>query len=144
MADDEEVEIVEEGEYVPKQKPELDEETRQLLEQRDTPDFVRQQAELYKRVPDNWRRPRGIHSRMRRGKAHRRPRAKIGYRTPRQVRGMHPSGFREVLVHTPDEVDDVDPATEAIRIGGTVGGRKRAQIIEKADELDIRVLNRGT
>ncbi|MFO8132376.1 MAG: 50S ribosomal protein L32e [Thermoplasmatota archaeon] len=144
MADEEEVEIVEEGAYVPKKKPELDEETRQLLKQRGTPDFVRQQAELYRRLDRNWRRPRGIHSKMRKGRSCKRPSAKIGYGTAQKVKGLHPSGFKEVLVHNPGEVDDVDPATEAIRIAGTVGGRKRKHIIEKADEMDIRVLNRGT
>lgn len=144
MAEDEEVEIVEEGEYVPKKKPELDDETRRMLQERDTPDFVRQQAELYKRLPKNWRKPRGIHSKMRKGRSCKRPSAKIGYGTAKKVRGLHPSGFKEVLVHTPDQVDDVDPDTEAIRIAGTVGGRKRRTIIERADEMDIRVLNRGT
>ncbi len=144
MADDEEVQIVEEGEYTSKKKPELDEETRRMLQERDTPDFVRQQAELYKRIDSNWRKPRGIHSKMRKGRRCKRPTAKIGYGTPKKVRGLHPSGFREVLVHTPGEVDNVDGATEAIRIAGTVGGRKRKRIIEKADEMDIRVLNRGT
>lgn len=144
MADEEEVEIVEEDEYVPKKKPELDEDTRQLLEQRGTPNFIRQQGRQYKRLGTHWRRPRGIHSKMRKGKRYRRPRAKVGYGTPEKVRGLHPSGFREVLVHNPREVDDVDAATEAIRIAGTVGGRKRQRIIEKADDSDIRVLNRGT
>ena len=144
MADDEEVQIVEEGEYTPKKKPNLDENTQRLLKDRDTTQFLRQQAELYKRIPNNWRKPRGLHSKMRKGRSCKRPSAKIGYGTANQVKGLHPSGFKEVLIHTPVEVDDVDPATEAIRIAGTVGGRKRKFILEKADKKDIRVLNRGT
>ncbi|HPD09319.1 MAG TPA: eL32 family ribosomal protein [Methanomassiliicoccales archaeon] len=46
------------------------------------------------------------------------------------------------MVHTVGQLDDVNPKVQAIRIGGTVGGRKRAAITERADELGIRVLNR--
>ena len=45
-------------------------------------------------------------------------------------------------MYNPGQVDKVDPKVQAIRIGGTVGGKKRMAIIEKADELGIRVLNR--
>ncbi|EHK01210.1 hypothetical protein HRED_09367 [Candidatus Haloredivivus sp. G17] len=33
---------------------------------------------------------------------------------------------------------------EAARIGSTVGGRKREMILEKAEELDVKVLNGDT
>ncbi|RLE74567.1 MAG: 50S ribosomal protein L32e, partial [Thermoprotei archaeon] len=68
---------------------------------------------------------------------------KAGYRGPRKVRGLHPSGFREVIVHNVEELSGVDPEREAVRIASTVGRRKRMEIIEKAAELGIRVLNPG-
>jgi hypothetical protein len=37
----------------------------------------------------------------------------------------------------------VDVETQVARIGGSVGGRKREAILEKAEELDVRVLNPG-
>jgi large subunit ribosomal protein L32e len=46
------------------------------------------------------------------------------------------------LVYNPSNLDAIDPKTQAAKIGGTVGGKKRATIIEKADQLKIRVLNR--
>jgi large subunit ribosomal protein L32e len=46
------------------------------------------------------------------------------------------------MVYNPGQVDKVDPKVQAIRIGGTVGGKKRMAITEKADELGIRILNR--
>ena len=39
-------------------------------------------------------------------------------------------------------LDEINPASEAARIGATVGGRKREKIHLKADELGIRILNR--
>lgn len=129
-------------------RPELDEETLRALEIRDAksdkrPTFTRQNSFRYVRVGSEWRRPRGIHSRQREGKAYRASRPGIGQRGPKAARGLHPSGFTEVLVHRADDLDEIDPSTEAARIGSTVGGKKRAKILDKADELGIRVLNRG-
>jgi LSU ribosomal protein L32E len=65
-----------------------------------------------------------------------------GFRTDKEYRGKHPSGYEEVLVHNTSDLDELEEG-EAARIGSTVGGRKREQIIEKADDEDIKVLNRG-
>ena len=67
----------------------------------------------------------------------------IGYGSPAAVRFHHPSGFTERLVHNLRELEGVDPKKEAVRIAGSVGSRKRIAIINKADELEIRVLNRN-
>ena len=79
---------------------------------------------------------------MRVGLKYRPPVAKIGFRGPKAARGMHPSGFVEVLVHNDKGLEDLDPKRQAIRIAHGVGGRKRNVIQEKADDLGIRVLNR--
>ncbi|MFB6241929.1 MAG: 50S ribosomal protein L32e [Candidatus Nanosalina sp.] len=105
--------------------------------------FKRQDSHKKKSVPDSWRKPKGQHSRSRLKKKHGAAMPKPGYRTPEEDRGKHPSGYEEVLVHNTDELDELDPEEEAARIGSTVGGKKRAKIIEKADEEDIKVLNRG-
>ena len=79
---------------------------------------------------------------MRRHFKYRIPVVQAGFRGPASVRGLHPSGFEEVRVNNPKEVDDVDPKTQAIRIARTVGDKKREIIVNKADELGIRVFNR--
>jgi len=65
----------------------------------------------------------------------------VGYRGPKAARGLHPSGYAEVLIHTVDDVDRVNPKTQAIRIAHTVGARKRIEITARAREKDIRILN---
>jgi len=65
-----------------------------------------------------------------------------GFRGPASVRGLHPSGFEEVMIHNAKEVDNVDPKTQAIRISSKVGDKKREIIVKKADELKIRIFNR--
>ncbi|MDY6769180.1 MAG: eL32 family ribosomal protein, partial [Candidatus Nanohaloarchaea archaeon] len=88
-----------------------------------------------------WRKPRGTHSPRRKEEKHAAPVPKPGYRSPKDERGTHPSGYDEVLVHTPDELEDVDPETEVVRVGAAVGGRKREKIRETAGERDITLLN---
>lgn len=103
----------------------------------------RQDSHKKKSVPDSWRRPVGTHSRTRLEKKGAPAKPKAGYRTRKDVRGKHPSGYDEVLVHNPADLEDLDTETEAARIASKVGGRKREHILEKADEENIHVLNRG-
>ena len=136
-----------EEDYKPRQKPVLDKQTKKDLSKRNRmshkrPSFKRQNWFRYKRLGEKWRRPRGIHSKMRRHFKYRIPVAQVGFRGPASVRGLHPSGFEEVLVHNPKEVENVNPETQAVRISSTVGDKKRELIVKKADELKIRVFNR--
>lgn len=140
---EEEVEIVEEGAYVPKKKPVLEEGVRALLSSKKKPKFRRQQWYQFKRLKEKWAKPKGMHSKLRRGYRYRLPMPGLGYRTPKKIRGLHPSGFREVMVYNIKDMDGIDPEKEAIRIHGRVGKRKREEIIKRADEMGIRVLNRG-
>lgn len=125
-------------------QPELTEEEERLLGERDaarTPGFSRQDHHKKKRVPSSWRRPRGQLSKQRRGYKSKGPVVEAGYRTPAAVRGRHPSGFEEVRVERPEDLEAVDPEREAVRIASGVGGRKRERIEEVALEREIRVLN---
>jgi large subunit ribosomal protein L32e len=142
------VEIIDqkEGAYQPKIKPQLNEkEKEQLVIRRQikkrTPHFLRDEGFRYKRIPKNWRRPTGYTSKLRINLKYRPSKVRIGFRAPKLVRGLHASGFEEVMVHTVKELETIDPKKQAVRIGGTVGTKKRMVIAKRADELAIRVLN---
>jgi len=105
------------------------------------PKFRRQESWRYKRVSEVWRKPDGIDSKMRRKKKGWPKSVEVGYRGPKATRGLHPSGYAEVLIRTVDDVDRVDPKTQAIRIAHAVGARKRIEITARAREKDIHVLN---
>ena len=134
--------------HVARQKPKLDDETKAALAFRKAqlkkqPAFRRQEWFRYRRLSrTGWRKPKGNDSSMRKNRKYRPPMARIGFGKLASVRGLHPSGFREVMVHRPDDLDAIDPNTEAARVGARVGGRKRAILHARADELGIRVLNR--
>ncbi len=135
------------GAYVVKIKPELSDETADALAKRalisgKRPAFKRQEWHRYAKLGEMWRKPKGIHSKMRRSIKRRAPMVEIGYRGPAQVRGLHPSGFEEVMVYNTKDLENIDPKTQAARVGGTVGTKKRMAIEDRAAELGIRVLNR--
>jgi large subunit ribosomal protein L32e len=141
------VQLVDKDTYVAKRKPELDDETKILLATRyqmahKRPRFLRQEWFRFPRLGLKWRRPRGQHSKMKKHLQYRPVVVSIGYRGPKAVRGLHSSGFQEVLVHNPDQLDRINPKVQAARVGGSVGYKKRLAIELKADELGIRILNR--
>jgi large subunit ribosomal protein L32e len=105
------------------------------------PDFVRSESWRYMKLKENWRRPRGLDHKMRRKIKGWPPTVSVGYKGPKVARGLHPSGYKEVLVHNAKEISNVDPKTEAARIAHTVGKKKRVQIIAEAKKKKVFILN---
>lgn len=105
------------------------------------PNFKRTDSHKYKRLDSNWRRPRGLRGKQRRHYKAKGAIAQVGYGSPKVVKGFHPSGYSEVLVNTVSDLDNVDASSEAIRVAGKVGARKKSIIQAKASELGIKVLN---
>tara|TARA_Y100000816_G_C26041340_1_gene545429 strand:+ start:576 stop:1220 length:645 start_codon:yes stop_codon:yes gene_type:complete len=141
--DDDEDEV-----HVAKQKPVLDEETQEALalraaQKKKTPSFRRTEWFRYKRLSrSGWRAPHGMDSKQRRNYKYRGSLVRVGHGKVAAARGLHPSGFQEIMVHNPNDLESIDPETQAARVGRTVGGRKRENIHARADELGIRILNR--
>jgi large subunit ribosomal protein L32e len=134
--------------HVAKQKPVLDDEMKAALslraeQKKKTPSFRRTEWFRYKRLSrSGWRAPHGMDSKQRRNYRYRSSLVRVGHGKVSVTRGLHPSGFREVMVQNTVDLDTMDPETEAARVGRGVGGRKREHIYSRADELGIRVLNR--
>jgi len=105
------------------------------------PDFVRSESWRYAKLKESWRRPRGLDHKMRRKIKGWPPTVSTGYKGPQDARGLHPSGYREVLVHNAKEVSKVDPKSEAARIAHTVGKKKRVQIVAEAKKRKVFILN---
>ena len=94
-----------------------------------------------RQLSDSWRKPRGQHNKQREQKKAKGNLPKPGFGSPVAVRGMHPSGFFEVLVFTEKDLENIDAKTQAIRISAGVGARKRKALQEKAAASGIKILN---
>jgi large subunit ribosomal protein L32e len=107
------------------------------------PKFVRQESWRYIRLAENWRKPKGVDNKMRKQVSGVPPLVKVGYRGPKKARGLHPSGYKDRLIHNIRDLEKFDPKIDAARIGHSVGRRKRIDIVNKANALGIKVLNKG-
>ena len=146
--DDEDWDDEDDDVYMVKQKPVLNDEMKAALalraaQKKKTPSFRRTEWFRYKRLSrSGWRAPHGMDNKQRRNYKYRGSLVRIGHGKVTAARFLHPSGFKEIMVHNVGDLEAMDPETEAARVGGTVGGRKRETIYARADELGIRVLNR--
>jgi len=107
------------------------------------PDFVRQESWRYKKLATNWRKPKGKDNKMRKQVSGVPALVKVGYKGPRKSRGLHPSGYNDVLIFNTNDLTRIDSKVDAIRIAHGVGYKKRLDILSEATKLKIKVLNPG-
>jgi large subunit ribosomal protein L32e len=88
-----------------------------------------------------WRKPKGNDNKMRLMIKGYPAIVKIGYRGPAEVRGLHPTGLRPIVVSSKRDLEGLDPEKHLVYIAGSVGTRKRLEILAKARELGLRVAN---
>ena len=121
----------------------MDQETKRLIRVRaeKRARFKRAGFGTKKQLAESWRRPRGLQSKQRMHKKAKGAHPTPGFGSPVAVRGLHPSGYEDILVHNPAELEGLDAATQAVRIAGAVGMKKREQMQGRAAELGLKVLN---
>lgn len=116
--------------------------TLKLVKKR-TRKFKRHQSDTKIRVPESWRRPKGIDSRVRRKWRGKVSMPNIGYGTNKKTRHMLPNGFFKFVVHNVNELEVLMMQNRVFcaEIGHAVSARKRIAILDRAAQLDIRVTN---
>lgn len=92
-----------------------------------------------KSVKPRWRKPRGVDNKKRIRKAFFGKSPRVGNKNSGEARGLHPLGLAEIRVNC---ISDLRGAANVlVRIASGVGKKKRAEIIAKAREMNLRVLN---
>jgi large subunit ribosomal protein L32e len=112
-----------------------------MVNPRKKPKFLRPGARAYKKLGLKWRRGQGMHGKLRRHEKSKGKMPSPGYGAPKELRYLHPSGLKEVLVFNFNDLQKIDQKTEAVKIAHTVGKKKRTELLKKAEELKIKVLN---
>ena len=123
-------------------------ETKRLIKlrkkiQKKRPSFRRIESWRYKRVHGGWRAAKGIDSDTRQKKKSGVKSPNVGYRGPKKVRGLHPSGLEEVHITHIEELESLDPKIHGITIVATLGMKKRLQLVEQIQAKDFKILNLG-
>jgi len=110
------------------------------------PKFLRQETVRYLRLGKKkkslrkWRLPRGKQSKIRLHRFSYPPMPTVGYKSPRKEAGkIH--GLIPKLVHNLRELESL--SKDNIAILAKVGAKKKLELIKKADELKIKILNVG-
>lgn len=103
------------------------------------PDFERQDANKYKQFSGKWRRPRGIHNKLRRGFKGHKAMPSIGYGSPRSVSGLTRKGLSLVLVHNKNDLNKVKENCVGV-IARNVGLKKKIEILSLAKEKKVNIL----
>ncbi|MFX1446668.1 MAG: 50S ribosomal protein L32e [Promethearchaeota archaeon] len=107
------------------------------------PSFRRVESWRYKRVKNSWRKARGIDSQTRMKTKTGVKSPSVGYRGPKKVRGLHPSGYEEVRVHNINELNGLNNKKHAIKVSTKLGVKKRISVIDYAQSRGFKVLNLG-
>lgn len=121
-------------------------ETNTLLELRNKiknrkPEFIRQDNPKRMKVNYKWRKPKGIHSKIRHHFKGRRKMPSPGYKSPKKVSGLHSSGLKIINVFSVADITKIKKESDGIVIPKSIGRKKRLEILRKAKELNIQILN---
>ncbi|MFX1312863.1 MAG: 50S ribosomal protein L32e [Promethearchaeota archaeon] len=117
-------------------------ELREKLNQK-RPKFRRVESWRYKKIDNSWRKARGIDSKTRKKKKSGIRSPSVGYRGPKKVRGLHPSGYEEVRITSINDLQNLNKKTHALKISSKLGAKKRIFLIDYCQKRGFKILNLG-
>ncbi|HDQ59652.1 MAG TPA: 50S ribosomal protein L32e [Candidatus Woesearchaeota archaeon] len=92
-------------------------------------------------IKEKWKKPKGKFGRRKKVlKTSKGEVPKQGRRMPNSLRGLHPSGMEIIEVENVLQLNGLDPKTQGVKIR-KVGNKKRIEIIKKAIEQKLVILN---
>ena len=93
------------------------------------------------RLGEKWRKPTSRTNKTRKKLKGKKPMPVIGYGSCKAKKNMHPSGLFEVMVSNTKELEGIDKNKECVRILGSVGMKKKMEIVKTAEKMKIKILN---
>jgi len=106
------------------------------------PAFKRYEAHKHIKLKDAWRRPRGMHNKMKKNIVAKPAMVHVGYRTPAEVRHVNVrTGLINFVVACINDFNKLDSKIHAAIISSTVGMRKKIALINHAKSRGIHIAN---
>merc|ERR1711976_1123728 len=108
-----------------------------------TKKFIRHQSDRYIKLRTNWRKPEGIDNCVRRRFKGQYLMPNIGFGSAKKTKHVCPDGFKKFLVHNVRELEVLlmQNRTFSAEIAHNVSSKKRKEIVERAQQLAIKVTN---
>ncbi|MEW6063184.1 MAG: eL32 family ribosomal protein [Nanoarchaeota archaeon] len=103
------------------------------------PKFLRQDGHKVKKLKKKWRRPKGMHNKMRLGLKGHRKSPSVGYGSKRENRG-YINGLKPVLIRDIGDLSKLDKSCIAI-ISSKLGLKKRIIVANKLKQMNTNVIN---
>lgn len=105
------------------------------------PKFLRSETWKHKSFKNDpkWRKPKGKDNKMRMKRSGKQPLVSVGYRGPKEVRGTHASGLKEVMISNPGQIEGLENVI--VRINASVGNKKKIEIVKKAVMSNLKIAN---
>lgn len=105
--------------------------------------FIRHQSDRYAKIDPSWRKPKGIDNRVRRRFKGQLPMPNIGYGSNKKTKHVMPNGFKKFLVRNVKDLELLlmHNRTYAGEIASNVSSRKRIAIVERAQQLNVKLTN---
>jgi large subunit ribosomal protein L32e len=121
--------------------------TKEALAQRTStkkrkPNYKRAQSTQFSKLKaGKWRRPKGMGNKNRRNRKGHIGMLKVGFGSPKSIKGFNKAGFEEVLVSTVAELAKIDTKTQQAVIKSSVGAKKRIEILKEAQAKKLTLAN---
>lgn len=119
--------------------------TKKLLQVKKTikknqPVFLRQDWHKKVKLGLKWRKPKGMHSKVRLCHGGHRKMVKAGFGSPAVLRDTNSQGLKQVVVHSLPEVEAIESKTQCIIIA-KVGLKNKVALIKEAQKRKIVIMN---
>lgn len=105
------------------------------------PNFTRTDTNRKKQFKNTWRKPKGIHNKIRRHRRGLNTMPSVGYSSPRNVKGLTRDGLVQVLIKNTNDIKLIDKKVSIAIISNSVGRRKKVELIKILEEENIKIGN---
>ncbi len=107
------------------------------------PTFLAQDIHKKKRLEKKWKKPKGLQSKMRLQKKGHRKIVSVGWKSPKEVRGLSREGLEQVRIENLSQLENINSKTQGIIISSKLSIKKKYEILLEAEKKNITVLNRN-
>ena len=103
------------------------------------PNYKRVQGHQFKKLSKlKWRRPKGKGNKVRRQRRGKSLMLQVGFKSPKEVRGLNKEGLREILVSNVSDLAQITKGCVAV-ISSGVGRRKKIEILNEVKKKNIKI-----